>query len=54
MDPAFNPEYEYKTGETMMNTNTKKRMRKTAIAGALSIALLGAQLPGMAVATEST
>jgi len=42
-----------KTGETMMNTNKAKRLSKTAIAGALSMVLIGSQLPGMAIASET-
>jgi len=38
----------------MMNTNTNKRLSNTAIAGALSIVLIGAQLPGMTIASEAT
>ena len=37
----------------MMNTNMTKRLTKTAIAGAMTLALVCAQLPGMAVASES-
>jgi len=36
-----------------MNTNKTKRLSKTAIAGALSMALIGSQLPGLAIASET-
>jgi len=36
-----------------MNTNKTKRLSKTAIAGALSIVLIGAQLQGMTMAAEA-
>jgi serine protease Do len=38
----------------MMNTNKTKRLSKTAIAGALSLVLIGAQMPGLSVASEAT
>ena len=37
-----------------MNTNNTTRLNKTAIAGLLSLALAGAQLPGLSVASEAT
>ena len=36
-----------------MNTNKTKRLSKTAIAGALSMVLIGSQLPGLAIASET-
>ena len=37
----------------MMNKNISKRLSKTAIASALSLVLVGAQLPGLSVASEA-
>lgn len=37
----------------MMNKNIRKRLSKTVIASALSLVLVGAQLPGLSVASEA-